>query len=240
MNTKTTRLNLNWPSLIVLVRHGESEGNKYGRRHMAQVMKKPSYKFALTPLGERQARETSAYLEKRFGLDSFDAYLTSTYTRAQQTFETIFRGKRKNGEEITPLIDARINEITRGYASLVSDEELFTMHPQEVKTLALNGWFHNIPLCGQSCVQVEHIIHSFLAYLREGCGGKRVIIVGHGTWINLCCRVLINRSVAEAERLHTSGFYHNCGVTVFERTSEGGIELTEENIKVWKEPEMTV
>lgn len=235
MNTKTSTLNLNWPELIILVRHGESEGNKYGRRHMAKVAKKPSHAFSLTELGKLQAIQAGENLHARFDLTSFDAYFASTYRRSQETFELMFKERKKNGHEITPIIDARINEITRGYASLISDEEILENHPQEVETLKLNGWFHNIPLCGQSCVQIEHIIHSFLSFLREACAGKRVIIVGHGTWINLCCRILANKSIEEAERLHTEMHYINCGATIFKRnTQTGALILAEENTKTWE------
>lgn len=235
MDTKTSNLNLNWPQLLILVRHGESEGNKYGRHHMAQVMKKPSHAFSLTELGKSQAKQAGDNLHARFDLTSFDAYFASTYSRSQETFELMFKDRKKNGHRITPIIDARINEITRGYASLISEEEIFEKHPQEVETLKLNGWFHNIPLCGQSCVQIEHVIHSFLALLREACGGKRVIIVGHGTWINLCCRILTNKSIEESERLHRDQFYQNCGATIFERNPEtGDLILTEENVKTWE------
>jgi len=234
MNTLTSQLDLNWPALLVLVRHGESEGNKYGRRHMAQIKKKPSHRFALTRLGRSQAKQTSLYLDDRFGLDTFDAYFTSTYTRAQETFKEIFRDKKKSSHQITPIIDARINEITRGYASTIGQKEIGKRFPQEVFALNLNGWFHNIPLTGQSCVQIEHIIHSFLAFLREACGGKRVIVVGHGTWINLCCRILTNRSIIETEELHHKQFYVNCGVTVFAKESNGHFKLIDENLKAWK------
>ncbi len=234
MNTPTSTLNLNWPSLIVFVRHGESEGNKHGRHHMTQILKKPSHRFALTELGVTQAIQTGKYLDERFGLDTFDAYFASTYQRSQETFELIFKGKQKNNHQITPIIDARINEITRGYGSMLAEEDLLANHPQEIVTLQINGWFHNIPLAGQSCVQIEHIIHSFLAFLREACSNKRVIIVGHGTWINLCCRILTNRSIEETESRHHEQFYVNCGVTVFEKDSTTQqLVLAEENTAAW-------
>ena len=197
---------------------------------MAQVMKKPSHQFGLTELGEQQADATARYIEKRFGADSFDGYFTSTYVRARETFARIFKDKEKDGQQIHPIIDARINEITRGYASLMSEEQLRERYGQETITLELNGWFHNIPLCGQSCVQIDHIIQSFLAFLREACADKRVIIVGHGTWINLCCRILTNRTIEHSEALHHAAFYKNASVTVFAKDKSGNLILEDENI----------
>lgn len=228
-----TNSNLNWPSLLVLVRHGESEGNKYGGQHMAKTFKKPSYKYALTKLGRQQAKAAAKYIDKKFDTASFDVYLTSTYRRAQETFEIIFEKKK-----IKPIIDSRVNEITRGYASVVPKEELSNQHPLELSTFELNGWFHNVPLGGQSCFQLEHIIHNFLAFLREGYGGKRVVVVGHGTWINLCCRILMNRSIDEAERLHKEQFFKNAGVTVFEKGENGRFIMTEENTVPWEKKKL--
>jgi hypothetical protein len=57
-----------------------------------------------------------------------------------------------------------------------------------------------------------------------------VIVVGHGTWINLCCRVLLNRSIEHATDLHAKQFYNNAGVTVFEKSDLGHLIQTGENI----------
>ena len=232
MNTKTSKLNLNWPSLLVLVRHGESEGNKHTSQYMTEVVKKPSHKFELTEVGQEQAKQAGVFIEERFGRDGFDAYFTSTYTRAQQTFDGIFSGVKKNGHSIEAIMDARVTEISRGYGNRISKARLAANHPEEIIGLDLNGWFHNIPLGGQSCVQMDHVIHSFLAFLRETCADKRVILVGHGTWINLCCRILTNRSMDDAEARHDTQFYTNCGVTVFEKNPEGELCLVGENINV--------
>jgi broad specificity phosphatase PhoE len=195
---------------------------------------RPSHAFVLTDDGIEQARQAGEWIDARFGSDSFDAYFASTYQRTQETFAEMFRGRKKNGHQIEPIIDARINEICRGYPGRLGEERIAAEFPEEVITYALNGWYHNIPLCGQSCVELEHIIHSFLAFLRETCNGKRVLIAGHGTWINLCCRILTNRSISETENLHYKKFYLNCGVTVFEKDEQGHLRLTEENVKPWK------
>ncbi len=223
-------LNLNWPARIVFVRHGESEGNKYGRHHMATVMMKPSHNYSLTPTGRVQAEAAGAYIHNRFGAASFDAYFTSTYVRAQQTFAHMFKGKRKCGRKIVPIIDARVNEISRGFASIISKEDIEAAYPHDITSYELNGWFHNIPLGGQSCVQIEHVIHGFLAYLREGCAGKNVIVVGHCTWINLCCRILMNRTWRESQLLHEAQYFKNGSITIFERADDGVLVQIAENI----------
>ncbi len=235
MHIKTSTLNLNWPSLLVLVRHGESEGNKYGRHHMAQVVKKPAHAYALTRLGISQAKQAGQFLHERYQLNTFDAYFASTYKRAQETFKHIFKNRRKDGHLITPIIDARVNEINRGYASLYSADGFQEKYPHDVEVYKLNGWYHNIPLSGQSCVELEYAIHSFLAFLRETCADKKVIVVGHGIWINLCTRILMNKPIEEAERRQTEDPFINCSATIFEKNPKTGhLELVGENVKTWK------
>jgi 2,3-bisphosphoglycerate-dependent phosphoglycerate mutase len=224
---------LNWPSRIVMVRHGESEGNKYGRSHMYKVAKKPTHQYGLTELGSEQAKAVGKYIDRKFGADSFDCYFTSTYARAQNTFDHMFGGKKKDGRLIEPIIDSRLNEIHRGMVALFDDHEIASGLPLEKRTFDFNGWFHNIPANGQSCVMLEHVIHQFLAFLREGCANRSVIIVGHGTWINLCCRILLNRSVDEALALHKAIHFKNAGVTVFEKDEAGDLVQTMESFVDW-------
>eukprot|EP01116_Phalansterium_solitarium_P009430 TRINITY_DN23557_c0_g1_i1.p1 TRINITY_DN23557_c0_g1~~TRINITY_DN23557_c0_g1_i1.p1 ORF type:complete len:336 (-),score=84.95 TRINITY_DN23557_c0_g1_i1:335-1315(-) len=82
----------NLPGDIVLVRHGESEGNlaqrqsrkgddrfwtdEFGRRHTSD--------YRLTDRGRHQALATGEYMRKNC-TDRFDAYFVSEYVRAQET-----------------------------------------------------------------------------------------------------------------------------------------------------------
>ncbi len=218
---------LNWPSLIVMVRHGESEGNFYGRVHMAQVARKPTHRYELTERGIRQAEAAGRYVEERFKAEAFDACFVSTYRRTQATFEHMFKSFP------APIIDARLNEIHRGYVSAMTEEEVGRHLAFEKIAYELNGWFHNIPLGGQSCVMIEHVIHAFLSYLREAWSGDRVLIVGHGTWINLCCRILLDLSLEECQARHEREHFKNASITVFKQAADGSLVQTDENIVPW-------
>ncbi len=68
------------PRRIVLVRHGESEGNNDDSIYE----RVPDHALALTERGVRQAEETGEHLRKLFGQERISAYV-SPYRRTHQT-----------------------------------------------------------------------------------------------------------------------------------------------------------
>src|SRR3989338_3424748 len=82
------------PIDLLLVRHGQSEGNKArrcseGGDHSAftdEFRDRHSASFRLTELGRKQAEEAGAWLRKEFWPGyAFDRYVTSEYARAMET-----------------------------------------------------------------------------------------------------------------------------------------------------------
>lgn len=83
------------PIDLVLVRHGQSEGNAAKRRSEAgdngafteAFMKRHSASFRLTAKGREQACQAGEYIRKEFLKNGvgFDRYITSEYLRAMET-----------------------------------------------------------------------------------------------------------------------------------------------------------
>lgn len=69
------------PQRIVLVRHGESEGNADDTVYERE----PDHALRLTATGLRQARETGAQLRELFGRERVSVYV-SPYRRTHETF----------------------------------------------------------------------------------------------------------------------------------------------------------
>lgn len=69
------------PQRIVLVRHGESEGNADDTVYERE----PDHALRLTATGLRQAGETGALLRERFGQEQVSVYI-SPYRRTHETF----------------------------------------------------------------------------------------------------------------------------------------------------------
>ncbi len=213
---------MNWPSRIVLVRHGESVGNvrsiddhpyKYGANHQ----------YVLTPRGREQAAITGTYLRETYG--AFDAYFASTLARTQETFSLMY-------PETQPIIDSRLNELSRGIWNRMSRAEIERCYPGEANLWESEGWYHYRPPGGQSCPDGELAIHSFTAFLREQYAGKNVLITGHGTWLILFWRTILNRQVAEAEHRRRANQYKNASVTIYEGRGQD-LVLAKDNFVPW-------
>lgn len=69
------------PQRIVLVRHGESEGNADDTVYERE----PDHALKLTPGGQRQAEATGARLRELFGREQVSTYV-SPYRRTHETF----------------------------------------------------------------------------------------------------------------------------------------------------------
>ncbi len=200
---------MNWPKQIVLVRHGESEGN-VKLSEDTSFANKANHQFALTERGRKQVEITGKYVRSKYG--DFDAYFCSTFHRTQETLSLIF-------PDVKPIIDPRLNELWRGIWHTMSKEEIAKYYPMEKEIKEREGWYHHRAPGGQNGQDVESLIYSFLSDLRELYAGKRVFIASHGVWQIFLWRVLCNRSIVEAETRYTNAKYKNASVTVFE--SEG-------------------
>src|SRR3954449_12487768 len=85
------------PSLLVLVRHGQSQRNvvkKQSRFYLDDESRKavkgvPDHLIELTAEGRRQARLTGAALREVYG--TFDYVVHSGYARTVQTLDEIFQ-----------------------------------------------------------------------------------------------------------------------------------------------------
>jgi len=81
-----------WPYELVLVRHGQSEGNEAVARsklgdlsaYTPDFQKKHSSSYRLTDKGIEQAKVTGKFLREKIG-DQYDRYYTSEYVRAMET-----------------------------------------------------------------------------------------------------------------------------------------------------------
>lgn len=204
---------MSWPSQIVIVRHAESEGNLKPSND-ASFRNKANHNFSLTDKGRKQAKITGDYLKAKYG--RFDAYICSTFNRTQETLSVMYPG-------IIPVIDSRLDEMWRGIWHTMTEEEVTKYYPEERRIWDREGWYHYRAPGGQSGQDVELIIYSFLYHLREFFGGKRILVVGHGTWMIFLWRIIFNHSVAEAEAKYKNDKYKNASVTVLE--SEDGLSM---------------
>lgn len=229
------------PNRLVLVRHGQSEANKY----LNQIIRGEIFSFPpefsklrdwdikLTPYGREQALATGKYLKANFGV--FDACFISPQTRARETFEEILNGysdellvrKLKKRERW----DSRLREKDHGAINFLSKEEIKRFFPGEYDRREREGKLLYRPLGGESWYDVKDLrVGTFLNTVYRDYSGGNVLIVSHSIVIS-CFRMKLERlgeegilKVIEDEPLD------NCGIVIFESDKKADNRLI---LKEW-------
>ncbi len=219
---------MGWPSLLVFVRHAESDGN------VLTVEERASYEVAthaydLTYRGKAQAGITGAYLQEKYG--EFDIYYSSYYKRAKETLRIMYPDARH-------FEDSRLAEAQRGIFHTMTHEEVVRYYPKEIERKKREGLYHFRPFGGESWMDIELRIHSFLGTLNRDYSGQKVLIVAHGHWLMLFQRLIEHFSIAEAERRYATGdeAFENASVTVYKGetvNNKNRLALVEKNFVPW-------
>lgn len=167
------------PLDIVLVRHGESEGNIANQASYNgndNLVKDKAFANAhhsswrLTKLGINQAVQTGNWLKEQNY--QFDKFYVSAYTRAMETAALL------DYQDAHWDIDIRIRERDRG------DDGIMTLEQRQKRLLAFKDrkdyplfWR---PLNGESLIDASLRIKSFVETLHRRASGQSVLIVCHG------------------------------------------------------------
>ena len=210
---------MSWPKRIVLVRHGESEGNVKSLDDLS-FDDKANHEFSLSERGKEQARRTGEYLRAKYG--TFDVYFCSTFRRTQETLSFLY-------PDAIPLIDSRLNELWRGIWHTMPQEKIMTLYPAESFIRKREGEYHYRPPGGQSCQDVEVMIHSLIHSMRAYYADRAVLIAAHGNWMLLFWRIILNRQPSEFETRHKGVRYQNCALAVYEWDGQS-IKLVDDTI----------
>ncbi|WP_416439670.1 histidine phosphatase family protein [Phnomibacter sp. MR] len=180
------------PHRIILVRHGESEGN-FDRNTYAQ---KQDYKLLLTPLGEQQADEAGNKLQALIGDESILFYVSPLW-RTRMTFEHI--AKHFDKSQYRWKEDPRLREQEWGHfrdlkANIQIDDERNKF-----------GTFYYRIKDGESCAdvydRVSDFMHSMYRDFEKPKFPKNVIVVSHGMTVRLFLMRWFHWTVEEFETL---------------------------------------
>lgn len=208
------------PIDLILLRHGQSEGNLAKRMSEAgdptayDNLRKDRHtrSFRLTELGRQQAERAGVWIRKEF--PHLDRFIVSEFARAMETaallglpganwYSNFFLTERDWGEYDSCSEQER--EERFGKALAMQDIEPFFWRP----------------LNGESLSELCLRLHSLLGTLHRECGDKQVILVCHGE-VMWAFRVLIERmSQKRFKELHLSkeplDRIHNCQVLHYTR-----------------------
>lgn len=216
---------MDWPKLLVLVRHAESGGNVRSVDERAEC-NIAAYDYALTPRGREQARITGEWLHKNYG--DFPVKYVSYYRRSCETMEIMYPNSRA-------YEDPRLAEAQRGMYHTMTRKELKRRYPEELKRKDREGLYHYRPFGGENWPDVELRIHSFLDSLRRDHAGGKVLMVVHGHWLILFQRIMHRFSIKEALDRYHNHVAPNASVTVYKTVRIKSFNLIdEEPIVPWK------
>lgn len=211
------------PIDLVLVRHGQSEGN--AAKRMSEQGDHSAYSEAfrnrhtasmrLTELGRKQARQAGRFISQEFLMKNpFDRYLTSEYIRAMETAGNL----RLPAAQW--LCDFYLTERSWGDLDALPENEREERFGDALKRRHVEPFFW-APPNGESftdlCLRVDRVLHT----LHRECSDKRVIIVCHGE-VMWAFRVRLERmSQKRFKELHLSrksdDRIHNCQIIHYTR-----------------------
>ena len=178
---------------FILVRHGESEGNRERRFTISSDV-------PLTEAGRRQAYEAAARIARRF---KPDAVVSSPFARARQTSQ-IIAGELKLPIEVVHDLHERDLGCLKGQ----SYDTLRELVRQDPNYDPANGWSWK-PEGGESYEDVRVRVAAAVEGLRQRYRSREIVVVSHG-------------GVMLSVWAHITGSWHgahlppNCGIVLVE------------------------
>jgi broad specificity phosphatase PhoE len=208
------------PTVLLLVRHGESVGNVASARAWAAKadtididIRDPD--VPLSPLGEQQARAFGRWLA---GQETFPSSLwSSPYLRAQQTIE-IALGETGHDPEV--LIDERLRDRELGILDRLTARGIEALYPEERIRRRYLGKMYYRPPGGESWADVALRLRSFLRELLADGPDGPVLIAAHDAVILLIRYVLTRMTEEEVLKVAAEGTVANASVTTLRREDD--------------------
>ncbi|SOC51858.1 Broad specificity phosphatase PhoE [Blastococcus aggregatus] len=213
------------PSVLWLVRHGESMGNvadahaqRAGAGRLDLDVRDPD--VPLSDTGRSQAEALGAWLAELPGDERPTAVLSSPFERAltTATLATADLGLRVRTDE-------RLRERDFGTFDRMTGAGIREQFPEEAERRDLLGKFYYRPPGGESWADVALRIRSLLATegLRHDC--ERLVVVAHQAVIMVFRYVLEELTEQELLAVDREEQVANASLTRYERTEDGGFRL---------------
>jgi len=188
-----------------MLRHGESEGNvAAAEAHAAgsHVIAVPARDadVVLTQLGRDQAAAAGSALAELPPTDAPEVVLASPYVRALETAQI---ARSTAGLDIPLVVDERLRDRELGVLDRLTTAGVAARHPEEAERRRWQGKYYHRPAGGESWADVSLRLRSWMADLRHGFEGKRVMVVSHDvvvTLIRALCEGLDEATILELAR----------------------------------------
>lgn len=215
-----------WPSVLWVVRHGQSSGNVARDKATAEklariVLTARDVDIPLSQLGREQAKALGHWFAQGSEDGRPEIILASPYVRAVETAE-IFRGAGGCPADLKVCLDERLREKEFGILDGLTSVGIHELHPEQAQFRSLLGKFYHRPPGGESWVDVIFRLRALLDTVSLHYGGKRVMIVAHQVVV-LCLRYIIEHlTEAEILAIDKLGDVANCAITEYRFDPAGG------------------
>ena len=201
------------PNRIILIRHGESEGNVDKDKYRTI----PDYALNLTPKGVDQAQKAGIQIKEIIKAESLQVYL-SPYFRTRQTFSNLRSGFETNIAKI--IEDPRIRELDWGHLRHPNENEEIIRQRDNFST-----FYYRIP-DGESGADVYDRVSTFLETLYRDFNKpdypQNTLIVTHGLTLRLFLMRWFHWTVEEFENTRNP---YNCQFFVMNKRTDDKYEL---------------
>lgn len=218
------------PKNLVLVRHGQSEGNVANKQSRAgdhsaftdQFLNQHSQYWKLTDQGRREAGLAGEWINEYF--PKFDRYYVSEYHRAMETAALL------NLEDAQWSTKVSLRERDRGEIDVLPDHVLKSKYAEVLKRRDLSAFFWRPPE-GESLADVDQRIRSFLITLDREARDQDVIVVCHGEVMWTFRFILESMSLERFYKLDRSrddrDRIHNCQIIWYSRKLAGASRMSD-------------
>jgi broad specificity phosphatase PhoE len=236
-----------WPSVLWVVRHGQSAGNvardAASAAGLARIaLDHRDVDVPLSELGREQARALGHWFASAHEDGRPEILLSSPYVRAMQTAQ-LFReaGGCAPDEAICP--DERLREKEFGILDGLTTAGIHELQPEQAEFRKLLGKFYHRPPGGESWVDVIFRLRALMDTVSLHYGGRKVMIFAHQVVV-LCLRYVIEgMDEAQILEIDRAADVANCAITEyrFDPASgrDGGLVLARYNVTAPMEREDT-
>lgn len=213
------RTGARWPTVLWVVRHGQSAGNvahaaaeAAGAHRTALTVR--DVDVPLSSLGVQQAEALGRWFAAGHGGDRPTVLLASPYVRAIET-ATRFRDSGGCGADEPVILDERLRERELGILDGLTWAGVEALEPQQAQLRTLLGKFYHRPPGGESWVDVIQRLRGVIDAISLRYPGERVMIVAHEVVV-FCLRYILEGLDEEgALAIDAAGDVANCALTEY-------------------------